>query len=750
MSLTRDSNPNASGASRLAVLLLVLCSGFAALSWEVIWQLQASLALGVSALGTAITLAATMGGMTVGSIVTARWLERQPLSSPLLVYGLCELAIGLSGLVMQSGFSLLESLDAAVYGSFPAATAATHLIGIVLLLGVPTFAMGATIPILGLVSRRYGLSLASVYATNTAGAAFGCLLIAFALIPSLGVYLSIQILAVINIGVCLAAFFMQRGHSHEIEKSSHTSEVEAQPLARYELWVAGITGFATFGLEVAWFRSLRAAFQSTTDTFAIVLASVLIALAAGARLAAWLQRRDISMVGFLTAAGVAIIAVTPLVERFDLIGLANGYWAIMFRWLGACLIVLGPPVLLLGVSLPWLLDRAVTPRAWGRMYAINTIGAVLGSLVAAWLLLPMLGFARTSWALGILVLGTGIAGLQMKGRIACAALGALALILGNVYESGIGRDRIQALGLSAGDYRLIEFSEGPDATASVVETKDGFRGLYIDGFRAASGFTMSSYMTWMGHLPAMLHPNPKQGLVICFGTGQTANALRSENLEHVDVVDLSPAVIEMAHHFTHLNKGVLEDPRVKPIVMDGRAWLRRTETMYDVLTLEPMPPNFAGVNALYSEEFYRLAEQRLNDGGVIAQWMPYHILTPGHSLAVAATFAKVFPDSVLWVDPTGKTGIILGRKGTNTGDFGRTWPGFDRKGPERLLDNQAVAQALRLDTSTLAHYIRHGVVITDDNQLLAYGLARKEQALLGARMYRINLDIVESARNGEL
>ena len=117
---------------------------------------------------------------------------------------------------------------------------------------------------------------------------------------------------------------------------------------------------------------------------------------------------------------------------------------------------------------------------------------------------------------------------------------------------------------------------------------------------------------------------------------------------------------------------------------------------------------------------------------------------------MAATFAKVFPDSVLWVDPTGKTGIILGRKGTNTGDFGRTWPGFDREGPERLLDNQAVAQALRLDTSTLAHYIRHGVVITDDNQLLAYGLARKEQAQLGARMYRINLDIVESARNGEL
>ena len=154
----------------------------------------------------------------------------------------------------------------------------------------------------------------------------------------------------------------------------------------------------------------------------------------------------------------------------------------------------------------------------------------------------------------------------------------------------------------------------------------------------------------MGSLPMLLHPDPERALVICFGTGQTANALRQENPEELDIVDLNRAVFDMAPFFD-INEDVLNDPRVSAIVMDGRAWLRRTDRLYDVITLEPMPPNFAGVNSLYSREFYEIMADRLRPNGVVAQWLPFHLVTVHHATSVVATFRAVFPDAVLWIDP---------------------------------------------------------------------------------------------------
>src|SRR5262249_20029974 len=154
---------------------------------------------------------------------------------------------------------------------------------------------------------------------------------------------------------------------------------------------------------------------------------------------------------------------------------------------------------------------------------------------------------------------------------------------------------------------VLAFEEGVESTAAVVEGSVGeglgaARALVIDGFVAtAEDMPAVSYMAWMGRLPMLLHPAPKRALVICFGTGQTASAVLEEGRERLDVVELEPAVLRMAPLF-HSTHGVLDDPRVHTHVMDGRAWLRRSGARYDVVTLEPMPPHFAGVNALYSRE----------------------------------------------------------------------------------------------------------------------------------------------------
>jgi len=134
-----------------------------------------------------------------------------------------------------------------------------------------------------------------------------------------------------------------------------------------------------------------------------------------------------------------------------------------------------------------------------------------------------------------------------------------------------------------------------------------------------------------------------------------------------------------------------------------------------------MPPTFAGVNALYSREFYELASHRLGERGVIAQWLPFHLVAPADSMAIVKAFAAVFPNAVLWIDPVSRTGILLGAKDPNA-PLGKVWPGFARR-HTRDLDEAAVVNGVTLDRTAIANYGALGVEVTDDNQRLAYGKA---------------------------
>jgi hypothetical protein len=418
--------------TRLAIQALVGVGGMAALSWEVLWQLQASLALGVSSLGTAITLATTMAGMTVGSLVAGRWLRAREVARPLRLYGWLELAIGLAGLLLLPGFGVLERLDAQVYRVSPGLAPALHAGGIALLLGPPTLAMGASVPVFARIARGYGGAVSVLYGMNTLGAACGALLIAFVLIRTLGVANTCAAVACANLAVFAGSRLVREGAAPLDGVGSDagagtgagTGETPASRGARIPLLVGlavFTTGFVTFGLEVAWFRSLRAAFQSVTESFAIMLVAVLVPLGVGARLAPVVGRRGIPPGVLLALAGVAIIGVTPILERIDLIApLSESYTAMLLQWTGLCLAVLGPPMLVLGLVLPWYLDALRDPARCATAYALNTAGAVTGSLLAAWLLLPAFGFARSAWLLGALPIAVSVPMLGGGARLAAS------------------------------------------------------------------------------------------------------------------------------------------------------------------------------------------------------------------------------------------------------------------------------------------------------------------------------------------
>jgi spermidine synthase len=219
--------------------------------------------------------------------------------------------------------------------------------------------------------------------------------------------------------------------------------------------------------------------------------------------------------------------------------------------------------------------------------------------------------------------------------------------------------------------------------------------------------------------------------------------VRSEGPGALDVVELNPGVLRMGHLFDK-NERVLEDPRVQAIAMDGRAWLRRMDRTYDVVTLEPMPPNFAGVNALYSKEFYETVASRLRPSGVVAQWIPFHLLSVHDAVSIAATFQDVFGDSLLWVDPVDRTGIIVGRVAGSAAPIGSSWPGFSRGGTAiaRDLTESDVVGAVALSGPAIARYASAGEIVTDDNQLLAYGPRRHRLPFTIRGMADTNLEVV--------
>jgi len=713
---------------------VVALGGVAALSWESLWQLQASLAFGVSAVGAALTLAATTGGLAAGSLLAGSLLQKRTLEAPLRAYGWLELAIGVAGLLMLPGFALLQSVDSAVYSASPLLARALQLAGVALILAPATMAMGASVPVFQLMARAYDTRVSILYAMNTAGAAIGVLLLGFLVLEQLGVFSTCLAVAAVNLSVFGATRVLAERLAPDVPATNTEIEAPGEPRPDPQapalslpmaLAAVTVTGLVTFGLEVTWFRALRAAFWSTSNTFSILLAAVLIPLAVGARAVPWLRRSRVSPALLLAGSGVAILLATPLIERIDIVVsiFPGSYYATLLRWFGWTLALVSPSILLLATVLPWTLEDYPDPRTTGWLYGMNSLGAVLGSVLGAWVLLPNLGVARASWLLGGLVLLLSLLASRPRRRWIPVVAGAIALFIAASNTSSPGRDRIFGEE-EGGPHRILAHKEGPDFTTSVI-TRDGrVRVLMIDGFAATSEARKSAqYMHWMGSLPALLHPEPKRALVICFGTGQTANGLRIETLGDVDMVDISGAVFELAHHFRS-NQGVLEDPRTHAIEMDGRAWLRRSEERYDIVTLEPMPPNFSGVNSLYSLEFYELLADRLNEGGIATQWLPIHLLSPEHSASIVATFLEVFPDALLWWNPVGGTGILLGRKEGAATSLGSEWPGLELRPAERRLSDEEIRKGTWLDRAQLEEYAAQGSIITDDNQMLQFGKMR--------------------------
>ena len=682
-----------------AVLLLVAyaCSGFAGLVYEVTWTRLLTLYIGHTTAAASVVVAAFLGGLAVGAAGGGRIATRLSPIRSLQAYVALEILVIVAAMLLplelRAFMPLLRSTYAEGAGTlFPVARVVASLA----MVFVPSLALGATFPMairwFAAGSHRPAWHSGLLYFVNTIGAAAGALLAGFVLIPSFGTSRTTYV-AVAGSSVAALCVFLTARRDAEIpvvatavktpkkKHSAVSTKPKEQPHVALAAAVLAISGFASLAHEIAWTRIISLVIGPTTYAFAAALAAVISGVAIGSGAGTWVVGRTerparwLSLVlaaAALTAAWTYSLAGNrvPMMVAEAVAANASFDRLLQQSTLLTMLLIL-PTSVCLGAAFPLALAMADDGRhsaagRFGAIYAINTVGAVAGSLAAGFVLIPAFGLQPTLWVVSGCLVAAAIfvAALARLSRrdtavASIAALVAAALVVSSpgwdrellasgvyMYAPYVPKDLDLATQLKAGD--LLYYEEGASATVSVKKLT-GTTTLAVDGKTDASNRGDMLTQKLIAHLPLLLHENPRDVFILGLGSGVTAGAALAHPITRADVVEISPEVVEAASFFNTENQNALADPRTHLIIGDGRSHLLLSERKYDVIVSEPSNPWIAGVAALFTREFFESARDRLAPGGIICQWANAYNISDADLRSIVATFQSVFPRGTVWL-----------------------------------------------------------------------------------------------------
>lgn len=672
---------------RLATLIsaLLFFSGASALVYQIVWMRQLSLFFGSDVYAAAITLSAFMAGLSLGSWLGKSLVPR--VRRPLLWYGAIEIGIGLYALAFTAILHAFTPALAAAYQTDADTLPLTYqflrfgLAAAVLV--PPTTLMGATLPLImqSFVEKddelgRYG---GRFYAINTLGALAGTLGSAFLLVPQLGIAKTSHIAVAINILVGLAVAAVSRmwhapaTATAEGEKIVHPHYSTAS--ARAALIAIAVSGLAALAMEVVWTRTLTLSFSGTVYSFAIMLASFLAGIFQGSRVTSRTVDalpNPVQRFGHVQLSLAAWVATLALVSAF--IPMLTGPFVWGFTSVlggnfaaGATLaqLILGGalmlgPTYLLGATFP-LAVRICAPNAQaagtstGGVYAANTAGAIFGSLLAGFILVPAFGSRGAMVALALLFAANGLFLLRHAGtrRLldARAVLSLGAVVLAGIIAVLLPRQTVANYGLQkTARPEIIYHGEGISHAVDIVKASNGDVIMMVDGnTEADTSFIQRRHFILKGHLPLLLHEAPRDVAVIGLGLGITlAATARNPEVEQIQLIELTPEMVHAHSHLEDLTGAVLKNPKVRVRIDDGRNFLGLTDRTFDMITADPIHPRISGVGYLYSEDYYRTVQRRLKPGGTVCQWMPMYCISRESFDVAFRSFARVFENASFW------------------------------------------------------------------------------------------------------
>jgi len=674
-------------------LVAYTCSGLAGLVYEVTWTRFLTLYIGHTTAAASAVVAAFLGGLAAGAGASGRIASRLTPRRSLQVYAALEVVVAVAALLLPLELSLFGPVLRWAYqdGAGGAVFAGVRLASCLVMVLVPAVALGATFPMairwFARGSDQPARQTSALYFVNTAGAAAGALLAGFVLIPSLGINATIYVamagsaLAAISV---LAVLWLAPAEGTEIEQEDTEATTSGPPSTR--LWLAtavlGVSGFAALTHEIAWTRILSLILGPTTYAFAATLAAVIAGVAIGSGVGTWLVSTRGSKAPGLLAFTLSLAAVTaswtysvagarlPMMVARQVADFAD-FDRLLLQGVLLTMALILPTSACLGAAFPLALalaDDRGQPAAsrFGLVYAINTLGAVAGSLAAGFWFIPAFGLQPTLWIVsGCLI--ASVAALMVSGALTgrsraaalVAALIAVAMVVTSppwdrellasgvyIYAPYVPKDLDLETQLKAGE--LLYYEEGAAATVSVKKLT-GTTTLAVDGKTDASNRGDMLTQKLIAHLPLLLHDNPKDVFIVGLGSGVTVGAALIHPIARADVIEISPEVVTASELFKVENQNALADPRTNLIVGDGRSHLVLSGRKYDVIVSEPSNPWIAGVSALFTTEFFASARDRLAPGGIICQWANAYNISEPDLKSIVATFTSVFPNGTVWL-----------------------------------------------------------------------------------------------------
>lgn len=735
--------------------------------------------MGGLALGGALASRALAGITDAGTLLRGYgWIEIGIGTYALLFPLLCR--------AVQPAYVWLYAWTGAGAGAYDLLSA---LLSMTLLL-VPTTLMGATLPVLAgcLAAERetVGTKLGQLYGLNTLGAALGALACGFWMLPTLGITVSTGAAAGLSVLGGLVALRLGRGAPTAPESAPLPGAAPTQTNGDSPpvVWPYGVllavAGFSSMGYEVVWTKLISLLVGPTTYSFTVVLVTFITGLGLGSLLIGpWVDRvRSPQGLLLWTQLGAVVCALlasqglgqAQLLMAKILFVNRDHFMLSELAKAGVLFAALLPATVLQGAALPVtvrILRNAgsATGVATGRLYTWNTVGAVLGAATTGFVIVPRLGQAGTLSVLAALqaavaavVIGTrrpfrlGSVGSCMLGGLAATALCA---VLPRWDATLLGLASYQRFGEAVDTLRFIPYADallkGPQIiqgrralqrTLSLDEDGVGFvavlevpervgppiRQLTVSGkVDASTGGDMGT-QTMLAHIPLLNHPRPERALVIGLGSGVTGGEALHYPLKHLDIVEISPAVVRANAFFSPWNNQVLHDPRTRVIVQDARAHLTLSADQYDVIISEPSNPWMAGVAGLYTREFLAKVRAHLRPGGIFAQWVHTYEMDWESFAMLGRTIRAVFPDVVLM--RTGSTPndcIFLcferAGAGLDLAQVGRNLEFARKSGHVRIPVPEIIAQLVVHDD--LGAFFPPGPLQTDDRPRLEYRAPRR-------------------------
>jgi spermidine synthase len=672
-----------------------------------------------------------MGGLAIGSWTIGQYADKWNDKKIAISYFFVEIIIGLYALVLPFFIKNLESFYILIYSylsieSFTAVIIKFFLGFFVLI--IPTFLMGTTLPLITrFLSRNwenYSKNISLLYGLNTLGAIIGTLFAGFYLLENYGISGASLFSASINffVAICFLVFwkFIKLPERKIIkEKTDTIKNIQSNDFILILLTSYTLSGMASMFYQISWTRALSLILGTSTYAFTVILATFLLGISIGSFLYRYLPNRRNKTYIYIIIQAIIILSVLISSIYFDELPLYYLYVREIFfnswidlnyiRFLLAAIIII-IPTLGMGLLFPLVCDLISSENKKmshivGKTYALNSIGAMMGSTCAGLFVIPTIGIQYAIYTGVFLnILAALIVILQSKKfknimKIILSLIFLITYIIfilntekwsPKVMSSGVSiyadnyfkvsnkyKELSEAYSYSEENlsdieiwksamlnYDLLYYKDGLVDSVAVMKNNKGVISLLVNGKVDASARGEKDIITqiMIGQLPLLLHENPKNVFLVGYASGITAGSILTHPIIKLDTAEISPSIVEASKFFDKYNNNPLKDKRIDLRISDAKHSLMVSEKKYDVIVSQPSNPWIKGQSSLFSFEWYKIVKEHLNDNGLFMQWLPTYHISEDNLKIIINTLNKVFPNLTLWTSTSPGDLILLASK----------------------------------------------------------------------------------------